>query len=195
MTRGLCNLSQTLGVGVALRWLPSHFCWGTAMELGPDGQNGGQREWAVRSPLRAFPLIRDCSKSQLTPCHDHAVPGHVPPQPQVSSSRSPLYGCTQNQPQVGSSLQFQWVDLSQQTGRDSHWLREKVAEKSPIIYPHWSNMEVGTGNSSRKTLHMERGLESSHLQTGLTCLLPSKIEMTISGYMCKERRRHSPFKI
>lgn len=66
------------------------------------------------------------------------------------------------------------------TGLGKRWLR--------IIYPHWSNMEVGTGNSSRKTLHMERDLESSHLQTGLTCLLPSKIEMTISGYMCKERR-------
>jgi len=60
--------------------------------------------------------------------------------------------------QVNPSSQFWWADPGKQPSTHNPWFRRKVAEKTPIIYSQESNMEVGTGDTSRKTQHMAKGL-------------------------------------
>lgn len=165
--QGPCSLPQALEVGVIWMWVTSQLCWGSHRAWGrwPGWSWVGV---GCKTHLGAPPLV--WSSSKLTQCHGHTMPVPclaislpspnpstcIPARPLPSNLSMPVPSTGPSQ--VNPSPQFWWADPGKQPSTHNPWLREKVAEKSPIIYPHGSNTGVGTGATNRKTLHMARDL-------------------------------------
>lgn len=130
---------------------------GAATEPEVDGQGGSVWEWAARHPSGPPPLLVVALSSHrvmATPCLAISLPSLDPSIwcPSQASSQALFYACAQHWPH------FWWADPGKQPSTHNPWLKEKVAEKCPIIYPQGSNTEVGTGDTSRKSLNMARHL-------------------------------------